>query len=169
MEHYLEITATACFIGLVDPAAYQGFIANDVAYEALEKRVLQEMKQGNIVFWGSTTPNRWTVRLVDQPHAETATQEFQGHIQVSQEGLCLVNYAMLLEAAQFEEDALSEQYLELLPLAKGWYAVQVRQLFHPEKDALVEESLGFEIVLKALPKAPSSPVNALEEIPWSIY
>lgn len=169
MEQYLEISAIDCFVGLVNPASYQGFLGEEVAYEQLEKHILKQMQAGHILFWGSTTPNRWTVQLLDQPKAAQAVQEFQGCLKVSDQGLYLVNYAMLLDAAQFEEDALTEQFLTPIALSPSWYQVTVRQLFHPEKDELSEESLGFEIVLQKMAKAPSQPANPLEAIPWSIY
>lgn len=169
MEHYLEISATACFMGLVDAAAYQGFIGDEVTYETLEQHILKQMQQGRLLFWGSITPNRWTVRLIDQPSNTPAIQSFQGQLQVSSDQLYLVNYDMLMDAAQFEEDALSQQFLPPLAIKKGWYQVTVHQLFNPEQDAITEEGLGFEIVLTSLPTPPPPPANTLEAIPWSIY
>jgi hypothetical protein len=106
---------------------------------------------------------------VEEASSAIAAQEFKGHLKVSDQGLYLVNYAMILDAAQYEEDPLTEQYLELIQLEQGWYQVTVRQLFHPEVDAITEESLGFEVVLQRLSKAPSSPANTFKSIPWSIY
>lgn len=169
MEKYLEISAIDCFIGLVDAAAYQGFIGDEVDYETLELRILQQMKQGKLLFWGTTTPHRWTIRLVDQRQTTDTVQEFKGYLHVSQKGLHLINYAMLMDAAQFEEDALTEQALQLVALPKGWYQVTVCQLFHPDQDTLMEECLGFEIILTPLSQTPSLSVNTLEKIPWSIY
>ncbi len=169
MEHYLEISASDCFIGLVNAKAYQSFIGGEVDYETLEKRVVQQMQQGHLLFWGSQTPNRWTLRLVDQAQAPSSIQEFKGRLLVSEEGVHVINYPLLMDAAEFEEDALIEQPLEGIALAKGWYEVTVRQLFDLEQEQLNEESLGFEIVFQALPKTPTSPANSLEAIPWSIY
>lgn len=169
MEQYLEISAIDCFMGLVDAASYQGFLGEEVGYEQLEKHILKQMQVGHILFWGSTTPNRWTVQLVDQPKAKQAVQEFQGHLKVSDQGLYLVNYAMLLDAAQFKEDALTEQFLTPISLSPAWHQVTVRQLFHPDTEELSEESLGFEIVVQKMDNAPSQPANTLASIPWSIY
>lgn len=169
MEQQLEISAIDCFIGLVDPSAYPNFIREEVSYEMLEEHLLQQMQKGTILFWGSNTPNRWTVHLVEEASSAIAAQEFKGHLKVSDQGLYLVNYAMILDAAQYEEDPLTEQYLELIQLEQAWYQVTVRQLFHPEVDAITEESLGFEVVLQRLSKAPSSPANTFKSIPWSIY
>ncbi|MGH1337610.1 MAG: hypothetical protein ACRBFS_15925 [Aureispira sp.] len=169
MEHYLEISATACFIGLVDAAAYQGFIGNEVAYETLEQHILKQMQQGRLLFWGSITPNRWTIRLIDQPSPSPAIQSFQGQLHVSSNQLYLVNYDMLMDAAQFKEDALSQQFLSPIPIKKGWYQITVHQLFNPDQDAITEEGLGFEIHLAPLAKTPSQPANSFTTIPWSIY
>lgn len=169
MDQRLEISAIDCFIGLVDPSAYPNFIQEEVNYELLEKHLLKQMQRGTILFWGSNNPNRWTVHLVEQASSAIAAQELKGYLNVSNQGLYLVNYAMILDAAQYEEDPLTEQFLELIQLKQGWYQVTIRQLFHPEVDAITEESLGFEVILQRSNNAPATPVNSFKSIPWSIY
>jgi hypothetical protein len=169
MEHYVEISAEDCFIGLVDAASYEGFIGGEVDFETLERHIVEQMQQGRLLFWGAPVPNRWTLRLTNKAQAPEAAQTFHGYVQITTGSLQVVNYSALLEAAEFEEDSLLEQPLDSVELPKGWYKITVCQLIDLTAAQLQEESLGYEIICTPLVQAPPTPSNSFKSIPWSIY
>lgn len=171
MEQLLELTDDARFMGLVDADAYSAYLHPDVEFEELQEHLLAQCSLGHLLFWGTSLPNHWNVRISDHPSQQQAERSTEGIIEVTGNGLYLVSYQDLLDAAQYN-DALdaSNRGNWHIPLEPSFYQVQIRQLFNPERDAVHEEYLGFEIVLSPLSCPPSQPLNAQwRPLPWSAY
>lgn len=171
MNQLFEISDDASFLGLINTDLYESFIDEDWEFEDIEVRVIRECQKGHILFWGTSVPNLWTVRICDQESGQKAFQSFEGKIKVSNSKLHLINYESITLAAQFEDEQLPDSDLEDLhvKLDNGIYEVTIRQLFDPAQDFIEDESLGFEIVLqKSIDKA-SFPFNPFNELVWSNY
>jgi len=171
MNELFQISDDASFLGLINTDLYESFISEDWEFEDIENRIIRECKNGHLLFWGTSVPNLWTVRICDQASDQKAFQSFQGKIKVSQSKLHLINYESITLAAHFEDEKLPNSDIEALyvPLENGIYNVNVRQLFDPEKDLIEDESLGFELVLQKSVENAAFPVNPFKELIWSNY
>ncbi|CAA6830319.1 MAG: Unknown protein [uncultured Aureispira sp.] len=171
MNELFQISDDASFLGLINTDLYESFIHEDWEFEDIEVRVIRECQKGHLLFWGTSVPNLWTVRICNQASTQKAFQSFEGKINVTNSKLHLINYESITLAAHFEDEKLPNSDIEALyvPLENGVYTVHVRQLFDPEKEVLEEESLGFEIVLQKSSAPYSFPLNSFEELVWSNY
>lgn len=171
MNQLFEISDDASFLGLINTDLYESFIDEDWEYEDIEVRVIRECQKGHILFWGTSVPNLWTVRICDQESTQKAFQSFKGKIKVSDSKLHLINYESITLAAQFEDEQLPDPDLEALhvQLENGIYQVTIRQLFDPAQDFIEDESLGFEIVLQKSTDKDTFPLNSFNELVWSNY
>lgn len=124
----LTVDDDSGFIGIVDPDAYEGFVAEDWTYESLFEHFATQMARRALLLW-ATSPDggSWTVTLDGTlAGARSAT----GPIVSRQGRLCLVNYESLTMAAQFADVTLPDPdlaHLEL-QLTPGAYACTITQL-----------------------------------------
>jgi hypothetical protein len=171
MNELFQISDDATFLGLINTDLYESFINEDWEFEDIEVRIIRECQKGHLLFWGTSVPNLWTVRICSQASSQNAFQSFQGKIKVSNSKLHLINYESIVLAAEFEDEQLPDSDLEALhvSLENGIYDVNIRQLFNPEKDLIVDESLGFEIVIQKSTESASFPVNSFDKLVWSNY
>jgi hypothetical protein len=171
MNELFQISDDASFLGLINTDLYESFIDEDWEFEDIEVRVVRECQKGHLLFWGTSVPNLWTVRICSQASSATAFQSFKGKIKVSNSKLHLINYESITLAAHFEDEQLPNSDLEALyvTLDNGIYDVNIRQLFDPERDVIEDESLGFEIVLQKSTDTASFPLNPFKELVWSNY
>lgn len=171
MNQLFQISDDASFLGLINTDLYESFIDEDWEFEDIEVRIIRECQKGHLLFWGTSVPNFWTVRICTQASSKEAFRSFKGKITVSNSKLHLINYESITLAAEFEDEQLPDADLEALhvSLENGIYEVDVRQLFDPEKDLIEDESLGFEIVLQKSAENPSFPLNSFKELVWSNY
>jgi hypothetical protein len=171
MNELFQISDDASFLGLINTDLYESFIDEDWEFEDIEVRIIRECQKGHLLFWGTSVPNFWTVRICNQASAQNAFKSFKGKIKVSNSKLHLINYDSITLAAQFEDEKLPDTDLESLhvTLDNGIYNVIVRQLLNPEQDLIEDESLGFEIVLQKSTEQDSFPLNPFKELIWSNY
>lgn len=171
MNELFQISDDASFLGLINTDLYESFIDEDWEFEDIEVRVVRECQKGHLLFWGTSVPNLWTVRICSQASSANAFQSFKGKIKVSNSKLHLINYESITLAAHFEDEQLPNSDLEALyvTLDNGIYDVNIRQLFDPERDVIEDESLGFEIVLQKSTDTASFPLNPFKELVWSNY
>ncbi|MCH2021813.1 MAG: hypothetical protein MK207_04975 [Saprospiraceae bacterium] len=170
MNLEFEIKDDARFLGLINTDQYNSYIDEHWEFEQLKERIINESNKGHLLFWGTDLPNFWTVRICDQPVAESEFRSFEGKIKVTNSKLHLINYESLTIAAQFEEEALPEEHLAQhhVELQNAVYNVTIRQLFNPEQDE-IEDILGFEIVLTKSKTKNSKSLNSFDELVWSEY
>jgi len=171
MNELFQISDDARFLGLINTDLYESFIDEDWEFEDIEVRIIRECQKGHLLFWGTSVPNLWTVRICSRASSTKAFQSFKGRIKVSNSKLHLINYESITLAAEFEDEQLPDSDLEALyvNLANGIYEVTIRQLFDPERDLIEDESLGFEIVLQKSAENTSFPINSFKELVWSNY
>jgi hypothetical protein len=171
MNELFQISDDASFLGLINTDLYESFIDEDWEFEDIEVRIIRECQKGHLLFWGTSLPNFWTVRVCNQASTQKAFQSFKGKIKVSHSKLHLINYESITLAAQFEDEQLPDSDMETLhvTLDNGIYDVHIRQLFDPEKDLIEVESLGFEIILQKNIADSSFPLNPFKELVWSNY
>ena len=171
MNELFQISDDASFLGLINTDLYESFIDEDWEFEDIEVRIIRQCQKGHLLFWGTSVPNLWTVRICNQASEKKAFKSFKGKIKVSHSKLHLINYDSITLAAQFEDEQLPDSDLEALhvTLDNGIYDVQIRQLFDPEKDFIEDEYLGFEIVLQKNAADSSFPLNPFKELIWSNY
>ncbi|WMX15932.1 MULTISPECIES: hypothetical protein [unclassified Aureispira] len=171
MNQLFEISDDASFLGLINTDLYDSFIDEDWEFEDVEMRIIRESQKGHLLFWGTSVPNLWTVRICDQATANHAFKTFRGKIKVSNSKLYLINYESITLAAQFEDETLPDSDLAALhvKLENGIYNVDVRQLFNPNQDLIEDEMLGFEIILQKSTEKPSPLLNSFDELIWSNY
>lgn len=171
MNALFQISDDASFLGLINTDLYESFIDEDWEFEDIEVRVIRECQKGHLLFWGTSVPNYWTVRICHQASTQNAFKSFKGKIKVTNSKLHLINYESITLAAQFEDEQLPDSDLETLyvSLENGIYEVTIRQLLDPEQDLIEDESLGFEIVLQKSTEKDSFPLNSFKELVWSNY
>jgi hypothetical protein len=171
MNKLFQISDDASFLGLINTDLYESFIDEDWEFEDIEVRIIRECQKGHLLFWGTSVPNLWMVRICNQASSTNAFKSFKGKVKVSNSKLYLINYDAITLAAHFEDEQLPPSDLEALhvTLDNGIYDVDVRQLFDPERDVMADESLGFEIVLQKSLTTASFPLNPFKELVWSNY
>lgn len=171
MNKLFQISDDASFLGLINTDLYESFIDEDWEFEDIQVRIIRECQKGHLLFWGTSVPNFWTVRICNQASAQKDFQSFKGKIKVSNSKLHLINYDSITLAAQFEDEQLPDSDLEALhvTLENGIYNVTVRQLLNPEQDLIEDEVLGFEIVLQKSTESASFPLNPFKDLIWSNY
>jgi len=171
MNQLFQISDDASFLGLINTDLYESFIDEDWEFEDIEVRIIRECQKGHLLFWGTSVPNLWTIRICSQASSQKAFQSFKGKIKVSHSKLHLINYESITLAAQFEDEQLPDSDLEALhvTLENGIYNVNIRQLFDPEQDLIEDELLGFEIVLQRSEEHAPTFLNSFNELVWSSY
>ncbi len=171
MKKEFEISDDAQFLGLINVDQYQSFIGERWEFDDVKERIISESNKGYLLFWGTDVPNFWTVRICDKAVATNEFKAFEGKIRVTHSKLYLINYESLTVAAQFDDEQLPEEHLADLyvTLENGIYDVTVRQLLDPSKDEIVEESLGFEIILQKSDSTNSPILNNFDSLVWSDY
>jgi hypothetical protein len=116
------------FLGIIDPDAYEGFVAEDWTYESLFAHFAAQTARRALLLWATSADGgSWTVALEGTlAGARSAT----GPITSRQGRLCLVNYETLTMAAQFADVTLPEPHLADLELevVPGAYACTVTQV-----------------------------------------
>ena len=165
------------FLGVIDPAAYQGFVGEDATLERLMNRFRNQMLQNSLLIWGTGCESVWKVQVNFQITQTPGFREITGPIYVSQDHLCFTNYSELSMAASDElytlPDAGDNDWI--FPIASGSYRCRIVQLSDPDdlgdlddidEDAIEDDTnedidflVEFERVDTSLP--------AWTTIPWS--
>ena len=111
MNELFQISDDASFLGLINTDLYESFIDEDWEFEDIEVRVIRESQKGHLLFWGTSVPNFWTIRICSQASSEKAFKSFKGKIKVSNSKLYLVNYDSITLAAHFEDEKLPKKIM----------------------------------------------------------
>lgn len=145
------------YIGLVNAGSYASFVDSDWQLEQLFRHFSNAINSETLIVW-ETSPGggSWIVDFMEAPSEQKAFHEFESTIVVTDERLCLVSYADLTMAAQFEDERLpakgnADLYIEL---PSGRYNCLVRQMFVPEEDGD-----RFEIILRPPTERKGAPVS----------
>ena len=121
------------FLGIVDPDAYEGFVAESWTPEALFAHFAAQMARHALLLW-ATSPDggSWRVALGSTP---AGARSAVGPITSRRGRLCLVDYETLTMAAQFADVELPEPHLAdlVLAVAPGAYACTVTQVHDDDR------------------------------------
>jgi len=152
----LTVDDDAGFLGIVDPDAYEGFVAEDWTHESLFAHFAAQMARGALLLW-ATSPDggSWTVAL-DGALAGAGARSVTGPITSRQGRLCLVDYGTLTMAAQFADVTVPEPHLADLELAvaPGTYACTVTQIHADDRHPPPHFALHLTPSHAALPPWP---------------
>jgi hypothetical protein len=161
-----EITDDTGFLGIIDPAGYQGLVAKNRTYERLLDHFKTQMQANHLLIWETGLEGNWRVR-VDTASAKISDgfRSISGPIFASGAELLLVNYETLTMAAQFEDKSLPEQEMTYCKFAvePGLYECRITQMFDPANfcDSDGEFDFILQLASTAHPPAPWT------EIPWA--
>lgn len=172
MNKQLEISDDSGFIGLANLSKYNSFIGRHWDFELMKERIVAEINNNNLLFWGTGREDKWKVLVTmdsekDRPKPFRTTEAL---IEVSSNKLHLVNYETLTMAAQFEKVTLPEKHLQDLQfeLDNGLYLVTFAQLVNPEFSAERGE-VDFEIRLELVNDPEEYYPNDFGNIFWNVY
>ena len=160
----LEVTDDSGFLALVDPDAYESFVAEDWSLEQLIEHFKGEMAQGRLLIWGTGREDTWRVGIEMNRVERKPYREVSGPLTSVQGRLLLTNYESLSMAAQFQTVSLPEAHQSylLLKVAPGSYTCRVIQFTDPDQESDDGREIDFAIQLQRGDGTPQ-PWRA---IPW---
>lgn len=158
-------------IGIVDAERYNGYISSDWELNELTELFLQQMNLQNMIVWrASEYGNTWNIDVVGEKSKKEAVREFSKTIEVTTEGLFLIDYASLTTIAQYKDKSVNNVCTDnsKIKIEKGLYLVTVRQLFNPDdfdSEYYNEDNkkTHFELVFK---RQPEGKIINNDEIFW---
>lgn len=161
----LKISDGSGFLAIVNDETYQSFVAENWELSQLMAHFISEMNKNSLIFWGTGSPEEWTVSLLDKPSGKKSFREFTKSITVTNEKLYMTNYEDLTMAAQFKDEKIPAAHNSdwIIKLDNGKYDMTIRQMFDPEDyDYEAEGKINFEIVMQKTNQESAS----ITEIYW---
>jgi len=140
-----KISDDSCFLALIDPDAYDGFVGTDWTWDTLQDHFAREAREQHLVVWSTGMEHVWSVDVLFEPVELTGIREVNGSIIASQGRLLLTNYESLTMAAQFADVRLPEAHEQdqILSVSPGTYNCRIIQLPDPGSDAPFGEAANF--------------------------
>lgn len=166
---YFKISDDSGFIGIANFDKYQAYIGEELDFELVKDRIIQEINSHNLLFWATGLENIWKVKIDDKPSNMEAFREERGVIEVSDGKLYLTNYESLTMAGQYEDLKLPEDHLKHLfvELENGKYMIKFRQIFDPENYDFNSQEVDFELIILEIKNHPYLYKNKVSEIYWA--
>lgn len=168
----MNITFNICdddgLLGIVNNELYDAFIGEDWEFDEVKERIIQESNKEHLLFWGTGCENFWPVNVSDSPISLTDFRSFSGFIRVTNGDLYLISYTDLTMAAQFEDQTLPSNTggVSRIELENDLYEVMVRQLVDPSNVEEDAATLGFELIVRAIPPVDKEILNNFDSITW---
>lgn len=165
-EKVYEVTDDSGFLALVDPKAYDAFVAEDWALEQMLNHFKTHMAARRLLIWGTGMENIWHVRVEQRRSDISGFREVSGPIVATTGRLLLTNYESLTTVAQYRDISLPEPYQRdlMLEIPSGEYLCRIVQLEDPnDYEARPEQDADFLLELIEH-NGPSDPWG---EIPWA--
>lgn len=137
MDTLISISDDSGFLGIIDPAKYQGFVAEDWTFGSIQQHFIDQMHNGSILFWATGMEGNWRMRVTTSliPNNEPSSfRTIDGQIVVTDHHLLVVNYETLAMAAQFKDICLPEPHLAYcrFEIPNGRYQCRVAQKHDPD-------------------------------------
>lgn len=122
-----EVTDDSGFLALVDPDAYESFVASDWTMDQLDRHFQRERERGRLVLWRTGREDTWRVDVRFGRSADAGAPTFTERVRASAERLLLTNYESLTMAAQLDDVSLPEDHQRdlLIPVRPGLYDCRV--------------------------------------------
>lgn len=161
------------FIGVANTATYHSFVNEDWELDELLQHFDNEMKQGHILVCQMTEEgieHSWKVdvQIGTEKAASKCFRKAEGHIEVTENQLYLVDYDCLTMAAQFEDSKVPDQNCSRyqFEIENGFYKVEIIQHYNVDEGEYVGER-ETDILLNFIkvPKLESS----VERVFWCTY
>lgn len=153
------------FLALVDSNKYHSYVTEDWEFEQLISHFIDQSNKGRMIMWRTCYQgDKWNVNFPQIKSEKIAFREFESQIEVTDNGLCMTEYADLTMAASYKDSKIPSNHNSnlILNLENGLYNVLIRQLFNPDKDYL-DILEHFEIVFN---KTIEKTKKQLDKITW---
>jgi len=161
----LEVTDDSGFLAVIDPDAYQGFVASDWDLDALQLRFREQMAARRLLIWGTGQEGSWTVRVQLGPDTSQGFREVSGSIVSTKGRLLLTNYESLTMAAQYDDVRLPERHQADLVITVPPGAYRCRVVQHTEHDHGGQEGAPPDFTISLENTADLLP--PWDNVPWS--
>jgi hypothetical protein len=120
------VTDDSGFLGIIEPNKYLSFVDEDWELKQLFDHFRNQIKNKNILLWGTGCENTWRVQVRRYISEEVGFREFTSQINVESNVLYLINYESLTMGAQFSDVELPESHMKdlCINLDNGLYRVR---------------------------------------------
>jgi hypothetical protein len=163
-----EIADDDGFLALVDPDAYESFVAKQWTLDQLVQHFRRQMRERRLLLWGTGREETWRVALWLEAAAAAGFREVTGPITTTRGRLFLGSYASLTMAATYDDVTLPEPHEtpNVLRVPAGDYRCRIVQMRDPEADVDDDWILrGVHFVIELTPDAAGPASWAA--VPWA--
>lgn len=161
------------FIGVANADTYQSFVDKDWELDRLLQHFGNEMKQGHILVFQMTEEgieHSWRVEVTvgTEELTHRCFRKAVGYLEVTDNGLYLVDYDCLTMAAQFKDHQVPDQNCSKykIEIENGLYKVEAIQYYDVDEDEYTG-SKETDILLNFIKVPASEP--AAESVFWCTY
>lgn len=156
------------FLAVLDPDAYETFVAEEWTFERLRAHFRRQMAERRLLIWCTGREAIWTVAIGPLPTGDAGFRAVSGPIVASRGRLLLTSLDSLSMAAQFADVALPESHEadQVLHLPARAYRCAIVQCRDPSPSATAVPVGGgpdFRLALEAT--GPIGP-PPWDDIPW---
>jgi hypothetical protein len=161
-----EVIDDSRLLAIVDPDAYETFVAEDWTFEQLEAHFVAQMAAKRLLVWDSGMPNIWEVAVSFAHTGARGFREVAGPV-VSTQGRLLLTSNSLGMAAQYADVTLPEPHErdQVVMVPTGEYNCRIVQLHDPGLFADDRKGIGEpDFVIELIQS--DDPLPVWTGIPW---